>query len=272
MQTDTLPATPDEYRRRYEELKRTAQDKQKRRESLSQHRNPAALPPELIIVKETIPGGWYWTVRLSRWQSLRILNPEGRSAVSALFWNSADPSERYNAGDTLKIQWNAVVTRGSVLFSDMGRVLMSVTDDTCGAHDGLVGGSNPQSNARKYRRADIRNSRDNFRLAAAKNGLGVRDVPPCITFFAPVSVDDEGRFIWKYNALRPGQYVDLRAEMDVLIALSNCPHPLDPNSDYAPAPVQAIVWNSPKPAPNDLCRNATDEAVRAFENTDALFR
>ena len=125
----SLPTTPEEYRRRYVELQRAAQESAARRPAVAgDERNPAVLPAELIVREETIPGGWYWSTRLTRGQSLRIVNDDATSGVSALFWNADDTSERYNAADTMKLQWSAAIGKGSVLFSDMGRVLMSVTE------------------------------------------------------------------------------------------------------------------------------------------------
>ncbi len=269
----SLPTTPEEYRQRYLELQRAAQASAARRPAVAaDDRNPAALPAELIVAEETIPGGWYWSARLRRGESLRIVNDGAASGVSALFWNADDTSERYNAGDTVKVQWSAAIGKGCVLFSDMGRVLMSVTEDTSGGHDALLGGSTAASNRRRYGDQALRNSRDNFILAIAKHGLGRRDIPPCITFFAPVRTDAEGRFAWQQDAVKPGDFVDLRAEMNVLVALSNCPHPLAPSPSWTAAPVRAIVWRSSVPGPHDLCRQRTDEAIRGFDNTDALFR
>ena len=175
--------SPEEYRQRYEALKAKGQDRSFA-DRAGGPANPGVLPDDLILHTEAIPGGWYWGTVIPRGQSLRIINSGGTGSVSALFWNADDTSERYNAGDTVKVQWTAQLGKGRVLFSDMGRVLMSITDDTCGLHDAIAGVSTPFSNARKYGQEGLRNSRDNFRLAAAKFGLGVRDVPPAITFFA----------------------------------------------------------------------------------------
>jgi uncharacterized protein len=150
----------------------------------------------------------------------------------------------------------------------MGRVLASVTDDTCGHHDSIAGGSTPESNARNYGKAGLRNTRENFLLAASKHGLSPRDVGPCVTFFAPVTTDAEGNFAWREDGLDPGQYIDLRAEMNLIVALSNCPHPLAPGG-WRAEPVRAILWRSPPPEIGDACRNASEEAVRAFVNTDS---
>src|SRR5260221_14710083 len=199
----SLPPSPGEYRQRYLELQRAAQASAARRPAVAaDDRNPAALPAELIVAEETIPGGWYWSARLRRGESLRIVNDGATSGVSALFWNADDTSERYNAGDTVKVQWSAAIGKGCVLFSDMGRVLMSVTEDTSGAHDALLGGSTAASNRRRYADQALRDSRDNFILAVGKHGLGRRDIPPCITFFAPVRTDAAGRVTWPESALK----------------------------------------------------------------------
>jgi urea carboxylase-associated protein 2 len=164
------------------------------------------------------------------------------------------------------VQWSTIVSKGRVVFSDMGRVLFSVIEDSSGAHDGLVGGSTAASTLARYGEG-VRNTRDNLVIAAAKLGLDRRDIPSVLTFFAPVRVQQDGAFVWRPELGNAGRdYVDLRAEMDLLIALSNCPHPLDPAPTYAPTPVTVTRYRAPAPATDDLCRTATAEAVRGFEN------
>ena len=263
--------SPEEYRRRYFELKARAQEGNGSRPAASRASNPKDIPASLLAREETIPAGWYWTCRMTRGRSLRIVNDHATSGVSALFWNAHDTSERLNPADSVKVQWTARLGRGKVLLSDMGRVLMSITDDTCGQHDCIAGASSRSSDARKYGVDPTRrNSQDNFVLAAAKHGLTVRDVGPCVSFFAPVGTDATGRFVWHEGALKPGGYVDLRAEMDLIVALSNCPHPLSPAATWQAEAVRALLWRSPPVAEDDLCRTATQEAERAFENTAAM--
>jgi urea carboxylase-associated protein 2 len=223
-----------------------------------------------ILRQETIAGGWYWSLRVARGQTLRLVNTAGNAGVSVLIWNADDTSERYNAGDTVKLQWTTRLTRGRVLFSDMGRILCSITADSFGGSDTILGGSTPATNARNFGDASLRNSRDNFLLAAGKLGLRRPDVPPAITFFAEIGTDDDGRFHWEGGAA-PGAAVDLRAEMNLLVAISNCPHPLAPEKIFAPGPIEAIIWQGSPPAADDLCRTFAEEAVRGFENTDRLF-
>jgi hypothetical protein len=268
--TTETAAAIEANRRRYEELKAAGQGP---RRPLPPPTTRGSIPiePKAIVHTDTIPGGWYTTLTLKRGQALRIVNTQATPGVSMLMWNADDTSERYNAGDTVKIQWTAELRKGRVLFSDMGRVMMSITEDSCGAHDTIVGGSTAASTLAKYGAEALRNTRDNFVLAAGKHGLTRRDVAPCISFFAPVATDGEGRFAWREGRVQAGDFVDLRAEMNLIVALSNCPHPLAPETRYAPQPVQVVVWSAPAPGPDDLCRTATAEAVRGFENTDPLF-
>jgi urea carboxylase-associated protein 2 len=269
--TDLESASPEQHRARYEALREAARLRASATAAPDAAANRAATPipsPDLLL-REAIPAGWYWTTKLRRGQALRLINSAGTATVSAVFWTAAEPSERFNAGDTVKLQWTAQLGRGKLLFSDMGRVLVAIVEDTTeGRHDALTGGSTAASNLRRYGDASLRNTRDNFRLAAGKLGLSVRDVPPCMNFFAGVRTDAEGRFVW-HGPGTPGEFVDLRAEMDLLVALSNCPHPLDPRPDYGTAPVEAIIWKAPPAAVGDPCRTGGEEALRGYENTDA---
>lgn len=227
--------------------------------------NPQTLPGDLVRLRETVPGGWALALPVARGETLRIVNTHATPGVSLVIYNARDTSERLNAGDTVKIQWNARLSRGRVLFSDMGRVLASITDDSYGRNDALAGGSSQASNADKYGNAALRNTRDNFILLASKHGLDKRDVPPCLTLFAPVGVDGAGRFRWEGEGPKPGDYVDLRAELDLLVFVSNAPHPLAPGA-HDPKDIGLLVWKSPPPAADDFCRTATEEAIRGFEN------
>lgn len=258
--------TPDQHRQRYARMLAQARDQPRRPQALA----CPDIAPDQVLHREAVPGGWYWTVVVPRGRSLRIVNTAGSSSVSVLLWNARETSERFNAADTAKVQWTVRVGAGWVLLSDMGRVLASITADSCGRHDLLVGGSTRASNARRYGRDGHRNTRDNLLLAAAKHGLDRRDIPTCLTLFADVRTDGAGPFAW-HGAASAGSAVDLRAEMDVLVALSNCPHPLDPAPAYAPQPIEAVVWESASVAPDDPCRTGSPEAVRAFENTARMF-
>ncbi len=261
--------TPDDYRRRYFELKEQA--KSAHRPTARHVASLPALPDVLLAVEETVPPGWYWTRRIAKGQALRLVNSAATPGISVLLWNALDTSERFNAGDSVKVQWTARLGKGRLLLSDMGRALASITVDTCGFHDCVTGGSSRVSDDTKFGADPTRrNSQENFLLAAGKHGLTQRDIGPAITFFAPVVTDEAGQFHWTDGVLAPNQYVDLRMEMDVIVAVSNCPHPLAPGKAWAPQPIGLQVWNAPPAEPEDFCRTATQEAQRAFQNNEAF--
>jgi hypothetical protein len=271
MLTDEDRAAIAANRKRYEDLRAEGQGAAVRGLPPATPRDHQ-LAESAVIHREIVPGGWYWTVSVARGQGLRIVNREGSSSVAMIAWNAADRSERINYADTVKVQWSAALRKGRVILTDMGRVAWSMIEDTSGAHDTLVGGSTAASNRSNYGEGAHRNTRDNFIGAAAKLGLDRRDIPPCITLFAPVGVEDDGRFAWDSTKRCAGDFVDLRAELNLVVALSNCPHPLDPSPAYAPAPIEAVLFRAASPAPDDACRNGSVEAKRAFEFTDRPFR
>jgi len=238
---------------------------------------PDPLPAEVTLWDETIPAGAYWSRVVPRWTTLRVTDLEGRGGAALLAYNAHQPSERYNAPDTTKVQNMIFLTAGWVLLSDLGRVLLSITGDTCGNHETLSGGTTPQTVAARYgtdgsfwRLHNLRhtNDRDNFIAAVGRHGLDERDLVPNVNLFSRVEVHDDGSLEWVPDASTAGAWVDLRAEQDVLVVISATPHVLDPDPDWRPGPLRMTVWESPPPGPDDLCRTRTAEAVRAFENTD----
>ena len=230
------------------------------------------LDPELIILDETVPGGTYWSRIIKKGTTLRIVVPEGSRGISFLCYNADNVIERYNAADTAKIQFNAFLKKGKLLYSDMGKVLFSITEDTCSSHDTLSGCSNVATNSAKYGEDSFyRSSRDNFLLALAKRNMGKRDIMPNVNWFAHVAVDATGNLVWAEKVAQSKDFIDLRAEMNVLAVISNTPHVLDPHPAYDPKPIQVVVWDSPNPDADDLCRTSCPEAVRGFQNTDTYF-
>jgi uncharacterized protein len=231
-----------------------------------------AIAPDLMLLDETLPGGAYWQGVIKRGNSLRVTDLGGSRGVAMVCYNADNPIERLNVADTAKIQFNAFLKKGMVIYSDMGRVLFSITEDTSGYHDLMGGCSNAASNAAKYGSGDFwKNSRDQFLNALTKQGLGKKDLMPNLNLFARVAIDPEGNMIFVEGKEQPGSFIDLRAEMNVLVILSNCPHRLHTSTVFDPQPIQVSVWNSPLPAVDDLCRTANPEAIRGFINTDAQF-
>ncbi len=246
--------TPAQYRARYEALQAKA------RERAAAPVPEAELPPLSTPWKtESIPPGGYVALKLRRFDVIRIHNPQATPGAALFLWNADDVSERYNAGDTVKVQWTTVLTTGRVLFSDMGRVLASITADTGAGHDSIIGPNSPAQ------MPGGRNGRDNLRLAAAKFGMTRRDLGPAISLFSPLRMDEGGRL--HFSGPPPaGGMIELRAEQNLILALSNTPHALSPIQE-ATGTLIIEIGHRP-PAANDLCRRFTEEAVRGFENTD----
>lgn len=234
--------------------------------------NATTIDPSLILLDEKLPGGAYWHGVIKRGNTLRVTDLEGSQGVSMTCYNADNPIERLNVADTAKIQFNAFLKKGMVIYSDMGRVLFSITEDTSGYHDLFGGCSNAASNTAKYGEGEFwKNSRDHFLKALSRYGLGKKDIMPNINLFTRVAIEPDGKMVFVEGCEKPGSFIDLRAEMNVLVILSNCPHMLHPSKVYEPKPIQVTVWDSPAPGADDLCRTANPEAVRGFMNTDALF-
>jgi hypothetical protein len=242
--------------------------------------SPEPIPDQVVLWDETIPGGGYWTRVLPRWTTLRITDVDGAGGAALLAYNADAPSERYNAPDTTKVQNMVFLTAGQVLFSDMGRVLLSITADAAGDHETLAGGTTPATVAARHgdagsylllRNGRHTNDRDNFIAALGRHGLDKRDIVPNVNLFSRVEVGDDGSLRWVPGVTRPGAWVDLRAEIDVLVAVSATPHVLDPSPTWNPGSVRFTVWQSPPPASDDPCRTGSAELMRAFDNTDGYW-
>ncbi len=228
------------------------------------------------LFQESLPGGGLWSAVLRRHQVLCLTDVTGGANVSLMAWNAATPSDRLNLPDTLKAQYTAKLTSGHVLMSDMGRVLLSITEDTVGWHDPLGGHSDAAEVAMKYgaktyqqaRNDWHRNAHDNFLIELGKHGLGARDLMANINFFSRLDTADDGKFTFHPGNSRAGDSVSLRAEMDVLVVLTNCQHPLDPQPLYEPKPISLTVSQGPPPSADDACRNFRAENQRAFTLTE----
>jgi urea carboxylase-associated protein 2 len=239
----------------------------------------AMSPSEPVSLSEQLRGGQMWSRVLRRGQRLRLTDLEGGAAVAALFYNAADPSERYNMPDTLKAQQIARLTRGFVLYSDMGRVLCSIVADSVGWHDTITGHGTRvhhlarfgQGSYQALRNDFHRNTRDNFLTELGKYDLGKRDLVANVNFFVKVAAQPDGQLDWVAGNSPPGSYVELRAELNTLIVLSNTPHPLDPRAQYAPPPIALEISSGAPAAADDPCRRSRPENERGFRLTEAYF-
>jgi uncharacterized protein len=233
---------------------------------------PAGIDPDAMIWEETIGAGGYAAKELRRGARLRLIDLRGDGCVSMLVFNAERPVERLNVADTVKVQWNAYLKAGRLLLSDMGRVLMSVLTDEAATHDPFCGPSNERTPGAGPNWSTRPNARERLLLGAAKFGLGRKDVHPCINWFKGVHVGEDGTISVQLGPFAPGRSVVLRAEMNVVVVLANCPHVLDRREDYVATPVRLSAWRGPVTPLDDLLRNATPEALRAFLNVEEYFR
>ena len=228
---------------------------------------------------ETLEGFSAWTHVLKRGTALRLTALADGANVAAMMLNADLPGERLNLPDTLKAQHTAKLTVGHVLFSDMGRVLCSITEDTTGWHDPLGGCADAGTVAAKYGELDYQQARnawhqnplDAFTNELAKVGLGARDLMMNVNFFSKVEVGVEGEMRFVPNFSKDGASVRVRAEMNTLVVLVNCQHPLDPNPRYEQAAVKLEVQRVSAPMADDLCRRSSPEAERGFMLTERYF-
>jgi uncharacterized protein len=231
------------------------------------------------LFEETVPPGGTWSHVLKRGTALRITDVEGGVNVGAVFYNWENRSERYNMPDTLKAQHIARLTRGDVLYSDMGRILCSVVEDTVGWHDPLSGCSNEglvrskygEARYQEHRNSCHRNAYDSLVVELAKYGLGPRDMAAPINFFSKVTVNERGDMAFLPGHSKPGMFVELRAEMNVLVAFNTCPHPLDPYPAYQPRPAHLSIRAIAPPPADDECRVSRPENERGFILTERYF-
>ncbi len=221
-----------------------------------------------------LPGGATWSHRLHRGEALELEDLEGGANVALLLVNPHEPTERLNVPDTLKAQHVARITAGVALFSDMGRVMASVIEDTCGWHDPLAGhartaeleAAHGPSSFAVHGNDARRGAREELLLELAKHGMGARDLVATVNLFAKVTVDGEGRLVFHPGASPPGGRVVLRADMDVLVLLNTCPHPLTPGP-WAPRPVGLAVRDVGIAGADDPVRLACPENERGFAAT-----
>lgn len=227
------------------------------------------------LYEDTLPGGAHWSFRMKAGHILRLTDLEGGANVGMLFYNPVNLLERYNAPDTLKCQHTFKLTRGHCLYSDMGRIFCSVVGDTLGWHDTVCGNLHRQHIAEKWgvktfqeaRNERTQNGHDSFLVELAKYGLGRKDMAANVNWFSRVETDDEGRLHYVPGASKGGDVVDLRFEMDTLVLLHTCPHPLNPATTYPRRPVRYGFYRAAEVGADDVCLTACAENRRGFQNT-----
>jgi len=216
----------------------------------------SSLDPSRAVVDEIVPAGEPWMKRIGRGQVFRIVDLEGNQAVDTIFYSAVDPLERYSLTHTIQAQGALYLTTGSRLMSSEGRPMLTIVADTCGRHDTLGGACACESNMVRYaiEKRSMHSCRDSFLLAIAREEerdgevgryprLGKRDIVSNINFFMNVPVAPDGRLSFQDGISAPGKYVEMRAEMDVIVLISNCPQLNNPCNGYDPTPVRMLVWD-----------------------------
>lgn len=219
------------------------------------------------------PGG-HWSLRLRQGTYLRLTDLCGNGNVGMLFYNPENMLERYNAPDTLKCQHTFKLTQGHCLYSDMGRIFASIIDDNVGWHETVCGNIHAAEvterwGARNYqddRNAWHQNGYDAFLTELAKYGLGAADIASNLNWFSRVSSDSAGNISRHHDNSPAGGQVTLRFEIDTLVILHNCPHPLDFSTDYPQRPIRVDIGAAQPVTDDDFCMNFRPENQRGFAN------
>ena len=195
-----------------------------------------------VLSDEVLPARAYWHKRLSKGAVLRIVDLEGCQAVDTLIYDAARTDIRYNAANTMKLAHSVYLSKGCVLYDDLAQPLMTMVEDTVGRHDTLAGNCSREINVVRYGKPGTLSCRDNFIKALGELGMGARDIPANINFFMHVPVNGKGQVEIAEGISKPGDYVDLRCEKDVIVVISNCPQEFNPCSGGNPTPIRLAVW------------------------------
>jgi uncharacterized protein len=228
------------------------------------------------IYSDTLPGGKHWSLVMRRGNRLRMTDVEGGANVGMLFYNPINLTERYNAPDTLKCQHTFKLTQGHCLYSDMGRVFCSIVEDTAGWHDTVCGNTNKAMVTALWGEASYQvngndwqqNGHDSFVVEAAKYGMSRRDLAANVNWFSKVAIDDTGAMQFDPDGSHAGANVELRFELDTLVLLHTCPHPLNPAPAYPRKPVKYGIVAGDTPLVTDGCRLSAAENGRGFRNNE----
>lgn len=197
--------------------------------------------------RKVVPAGAYWLETVKIGETFRIVDLEGNQAADTLFFNADDPRERYSAMDTIREQGNVFLTTGTRLLSDLARPMLTISADTVGRHDTLGGACATESNTVRYalEKKTMHACRDSFMLAIAEHehlGLSKRDIAHNINFFMNVPVTAQGGLTFADGLSAPGKYVEMQADMNVIVLISNCPQLNNPCNGWNPTPIEVLIW------------------------------
>lgn len=226
------------------------------------------------LYQYTVPAAAHWSLRIRRGTTLRLTDVEGGANLGMMLYNPEDLLEKYNAPDTLKCQHTFKLTQGNCLYSDMGRIFCSITEDTFGWHDTVCGTANKAMVQKKWGEKNYQsahnewhqNGYDSFLVELAKYGLNGKDLASNLNLFSKVVVDNEGNLSLDAKHIKAGANISLRFEMDTLVILHTCPHPLNSEAAYPYKPVHCELMTTPPMPEDDYCLNFCPENRRGFEN------
>lgn len=227
-----------------------------------------------ILYEDTLNGACHWSLQMRKGTSLKLTDIEGGANVGMLFYNPLNLLERYNAPDTMKCQHTFKLHKGHCLYSDMGRIFCSIIDDSVGWHETVCGNTSAEMVKRKwgehtyqdFRNDWYQNGYNSFLVELAKYGLGKKDMAANLNLFSKVEVADNGDLHYVAENSRAGDYIELRFEMETLVLLHTCPHPLNPAQDYPRKPVSYQIRQAAAVAEDDYCKNFRPENQRGFAN------
>lgn len=223
-----------------------------------------------------LPGASHWSLTMRRGTEMRLTDIEGGANVGMLFYNPQNLLERYNAPDTLKCQHTFKLTRGNCLYSDMGRIFCSIVDDDLGWHESVCGNIDARQVAQRWGRRDYQadrnawhqNGHDAFLVELTKYGLTRADMAANVNWFSKVIADEAGELALQEGHSQPASSVSLRFEMDTLVLLHTCPHPLNRAGSYPHKPVRIDLGLAAPVADDDYCKHFRPENERGFRNND----
>lgn len=236
--------------------------------------HPKENTKDKLIDQGILPGGSHWSIVIRRGRTLRLTDLEGGANVGMIFFNPEEKLERYNAPDTLKCQHTFKLTKGHCLYSDMGRIFCSIIEDSVGWHDSLGGNLSNKGLADKWQSVSYQQAHNDWTLSGehsflvemAKYGLTASDIPANLNLFSRVDVAESGAISYHEENSTAGDFIDLRFELDTLVILHTCPHPMSTAASYPKKPVQYQILMADPLSKDDPCMNSCAENQRGFEN------
>lgn len=229
---------------------------------------------DTLLYQDVLGAGCHWSLTVRRGHSLKLVAEEAGANVGMLLYNPYNPLERINVPDTLKCQHTFRLTQGHCIYSDMGRVFCSIVDDSVGWHDAASGTCDRSLVESRWGRLSYqqarndmhRNGRDGFLIELGKYGLGKKDLAANLNLFSRVDVDEAGNMTLAADGCKAGDHVTLRFEMDTLVIMHTCPHPLDKGSEWPAKPVRYQLLQASPVSEADVCRTSRPENERGFMN------